>query len=142
MLKLVGMLVLGGASTACAFAAVGATLYAHSPAVAWVAQCFAAFGFAAGLACGGLQLHFHGRPAHAPAALAPDELAGLVRAAVASAAAMRAARPGSAADRHPAGDIPTATPTATPAATSAIATTAQPAPQAAVKADADEVTTA
>jgi hypothetical protein len=103
-----------------------------------VAQCFAAFGFAAGLACGGLQLHFHGRPAHAPAALAPDELAGLVRAAVASATAMRAARPGSAADRHPAGDIPTAT----PAATSATATTAQPAPQAAVKADADEVTTA
>ena len=138
MLKLVWVLVLGGASTACAFAAVGATLYAHSPAVAWVAQCFAAFGFAAGLACGGLQLHVHGRPAHAPAALAPDELAGLVRAAVASAAAMRPARPGSAADRHPVGDIHTAT----PAATQATATTALPAPRPAVRADADEVTTA
>ncbi len=126
MLKLVWMLVLGGASAACGFAAVGATLYAHSPAVAWAAQCFAAFGFITGLACGGLHLHFHGRPAQAPAALAPDELAGLVRAALASAAAERQARPGSAADRSPASDAAATT----PAATRATATHVQPAPPA------------
>ena len=135
MLKLVWMLVLGGASAACGFAAVGATLYAHSPAVAWAAQCFAAFGFITGLACGGLHLHFHGRPAQAPAALAPDELAGLVRAALASAAAERQARSGSAGDRRPTGDAPAASP-------ATAATTAQPMPQPAVLAASDEVSTA
>lgn len=127
MLRLLLALLLGGASAACALAAVGWTLYAHSPHVVWVAQCFAAWGFAAGLACGALQLQFHGRPAQAPAALPPDELAGLVRAALASAAAERQARPGSAADRRP-------------AAASEAAPVPAPQPGAAVVAVAEEVT--
>lgn len=101
MLRLLLALLMGGASAACAMAAVGWTLYAHSPAAAGVAQVFAGFGFVAGLACGGLQLVFHGRPAQAPAALPPEALASLVRATLASAAAERQARPGSAADRRP-----------------------------------------
>jgi hypothetical protein len=108
MLKLALALAMGGASTACALAAVGWTLYAGHPEAVWVAQCFAAWGFVAGLACGGLHLYAHGRPAPAPAALPPDALASLVRATLAKAAAERQARPGSAADRRP------ATPTATP----------------------------
>ncbi len=129
MLRLLLALLMGGASAACALAAVGWTLYAHSPHVAWVAQCFAAWGFAAGLACGALHLQFHGRPAQAPAALPPDELAGLVRAALASAAAERQARPGSAADRRPA-----------VASVAAPALTPAPQPGAAVVVLAEEVT--
>ena len=101
MLRLVLALLMGGASTACALAAVGWTLYAQHPQALLAAQCFAAWGFVAGLACGALHLHAHGRPAHAPPALPADELAGLVRAAIARAAAERQARPGSAADRVP-----------------------------------------
>ena len=101
MLRLLLALLMGGASSACALAAVGWTLYAASPQVLWVAQCFAAWGFAAGLACGALHLHWHGRPPQAQAALPGDELARLVRAAMAGAAAERQARPGSAADRRP-----------------------------------------
>lgn len=107
MLKLALALALGGASTACALAALGWTLYAGHPDAVWVAQCFAAWGFVAGLACGGLHLHAHGRPAPAPAALPPDALASLVRATLARAAAERQARPGSAADRRPATPITT-----------------------------------
>ncbi len=102
MLRLLLALLMGGASSACALAAVGWTLYAHSPHVLWVAQCFAAWGFAAGLACGALHLHWYGQPAPAQPALQPDALARLVRAAMASAAAERQARPGTAADRRPA----------------------------------------
>ncbi len=102
MLRLLVALGMGGASSACALAAVGWTLYAGHPQATWVAQCFAAWGFLAGLACGGLHLHFHGRPAPAPAPLPPEALAGLVRATLARAAAERDARPGSAADRRPA----------------------------------------
>jgi len=101
MLRLLLAVLMGGASSACALAAVGWTLYATSPQVVWVAQCFAAWGFAAGLVCGALHLHWHGKPAQAQAALPPDELARFVRAAMASAAAERQARPGTAADRRP-----------------------------------------
>ena len=126
MLKLALALALGGASTACALAALGWTLYAGHPDAVWVAQCFAAWGFVAGLACGGLHLHAHGRPAPAPAALPPDALASLVRATLARAAAERQARPGSAADRRPA--TPTTTPnTPAPAPADAAAQASAPA---------------
>jgi hypothetical protein len=102
VLRLVLALAMGAASTACALAAVGWTLYAGHPDAAWVAQCFAAWGWVAGLACGGLHLYAHGRPAPAPASLPPDAMASLVRATLARAAAERQDRPGSAADRRPA----------------------------------------
>jgi hypothetical protein len=130
MLKLALALGMSGASTACALAAVGWTLYAGHPDAVWVAQCFAAWGFVAGLACGGLHLHAHGRPAPAPAALPPDALASLVRATLARAASERQARPGSAADRRPA--TPTTSPTTSPpmpapAPAKAVAQTSAPA---------------
>jgi len=120
MLKLALALCMGGASTACALAAVGWTLYAGHPDAVWVAQCFAAWGFVAGLACGGLHLYAHGRPAPAPAALPPDAMASLVRATLARAAAERQARPGSAGQggTEPATATPV-TPAAPPAATTA-----------------------
>lgn len=96
-------LLLGGASSACALAAVGGVLYAGHAQLLWALQCFAAWGFAAGVACGGLHLQAHGRPVHAPPALSAVELHGLVRAAEASAKAERQARgsrPGSPADRR------------------------------------------
>ena len=102
MLRLALAMAMGAASAACAFAAVGWTLYADHPQALWAAQCFGAWGALAGLACGALHLQAHGRPAHAPPALPADELAGLVRAAIARAAAERQARPGNAADRVPA----------------------------------------
>ena len=118
MLRLLLALALGSASAACAFAAVGWSLYAQHPAAAFAAACFAAWGALAGLACGGLHLHLHGRPAPAPAPLPPDALASLVRATLARAAAERLARPGSAADRRPAAvaQAPVAEPVAEPAA--------------------------
>lgn len=117
MLRLLLALVLGGASSACAMAAVGWVLYAQSPALAWVVQVFAAIGFLAGLACGALHLYLQGRPAPAPAALSSAALNDLVRATLASAAAERQARPGSAADRRPAATAtaPAALPAAAPA---------------------------
>nr|MDH4389841.1 hypothetical protein [Aquabacterium sp.] len=99
MLRLLLALAMGGASSACALAAVGWALYAASPALPWVVQVFAAWGFLAGLGCGALHLYFQGRPAPAPAALSSEALGHLVRATLASAAAERQARPGSAADR-------------------------------------------
>lgn len=97
-------LALGGASTACALAAVGGVLYAGHPQLAWALQCFAAWGFAAGLACGGLHLVAHGQPVQAPPALSAQDLHTLVRAAEAGAKAerqARAPRAGHAADRGP-----------------------------------------
>ena len=85
MLRLAFALLMGGASTACALAAVGWTLYAQHPQALWAAQCFAAWGFGAGLACGVLHLRAHGRPVHAPPTMPAEELAGLVRAALARA---------------------------------------------------------
>lgn len=105
-------LLLGGASTACGLAAVGGVLYAGHPQLLWALQCFAGWGFAAGLVCGGLHLRAHGRPVHAPPALSTADLHALVRAAEASAKAerqARGARAGSAADRR---GLPDATPAA------------------------------
>ena len=119
MLKLLLALLMGAGSSACALAAVGWTLYAHSPHVVWVAQSFGAWGFAAGLVCGALHLRWHRRPTQAPAALAAHELARLLRAAMASAAAERQARPGTAADRRPAPAVtPSQAPQPAPAAAS------------------------
>lgn len=101
MLRLMLALALGGASSACALAAVAWVVYGQSPAVVSAVQIFAAYGLLAGLACGALHLHFQGRPAAAPAALSSAALASLVRATLASAAAQRAPLPGSAADQHP-----------------------------------------
>lgn len=113
-------LLLGGASTACALAAVGGVLYAGHPQLLWALQCFAGWGFAAGLVCGGLHLRAHGQPVHAPPALSAAELHGLVRAAEASAKAerqARGARTGTAADRRgaPAAVVPDVAPALAPA---------------------------
>jgi hypothetical protein len=115
VLRLLLALAMGGASGACALAAVGWSLYGQSPAVMSAVQIFAVYGFVAGLACGALHLHFQGRPAAAPAALSSQALAGLVRAALASTAAQRQARPGSAADRQPAAPPAVAPATTAPA---------------------------
>lgn len=117
--RLLLALALGGASTACALAAVGGVLYAGHPQQAWALQCFAAWGFAAGLVCGGLHLHAHGQPAHSPQRMATQELQALVRAAEAGARAERQAgrtRPGSAADRRPAPEPAAASPVASASA--------------------------
>ncbi len=102
MLRLLLALLMGAASGACGFAAVGLALYAPGPHALWAAACFAAYGAAVGLGCGGLQLLVQGQPSAAPAALAPDALASLVRATLASTAAERQPRTGSVADRRPA----------------------------------------
>jgi len=121
MLRLAWALALGAASTACGMAAVGVALYAHGP-MAWAAaQWFGAIGAVAGLVCGGLHHWLAGAAVPHAAPLPPQALAGLVRATLASAAAERQARPGSAADRQPASAIP---PAAEPA-TVAPASTAQ-----------------
>lgn len=101
MLRLVANLLLGGASGACGVAAVGVALYAGSPSQASAAALFASVGFVAGLVCGGLHAVFEGMPAQPAAALPPEALANLVRTTLATAAAERAPRTGSAADRRP-----------------------------------------
>lgn len=101
MLRLVANLLLGGASSACGFAAVAVALYAGSPVQDSAAALFAGFGFVAGLLCGGLHAVFDGLPVQPAAAMPPEALASLVRATLASAVAERAPRVGSAADRRP-----------------------------------------
>ena len=54
MLRLLLALAMGGASGACALAAVGWALYGQSPGLVSAVQIFAACGFLAGLACGGV----------------------------------------------------------------------------------------
>lgn len=125
MLRLLMILAMGGGSAACGLAAIGLVVYAGHPEVTWVAQCFAAWGFLAGLACGGLHLHFHGRPTPAPAALPPEALAGLVRATLARAAAERQGRPGTAADRRPAPVVTAPAQPAEPVAAAPVAAVAE-----------------
>jgi hypothetical protein len=84
-------LVLSGASTACALAAVGGVLYANHPELSWALKCFAAWGFVAGLGCGGLHLRAHGAPVQSQPSLSTHALHTLVRAAEASARAERKA---------------------------------------------------
>lgn len=115
MLRLVLALAMGGASGACAVAAFGWVLYGQNAAPVPAVQIFAAYGFLSGLACGALHLHFQGRPAAAPEPLSSEALAALVRATLASAAAERQARPGSAADRRPVAPPAIAAGTAAPA---------------------------
>ena len=101
MLRLVANLLLGGAGSACGFAAVAVALYAGNPAQATAAALFASVGFVAGLLCGGLHAVFDGLPVQPVAAMRPEALASLVRATLASAVAERAPRSGSAAGRQP-----------------------------------------
>lgn len=110
------LLLLGGASGACGFAALGLALYATGQPQA-AATLFGAFGFAVGALCGLVTPLRHRLPAQRHADLPGDALAGMVRATLAQAAAERDARPGSAADRRPAG-----------VATAALALAAAPGP--------------
>lgn len=124
MLRLAFSLFMGGVSAACGLAAIGLTLYAHSPSAMAAAQLFGAVGFVVGLVCGGLHQALRGQPAHGPAALPPEALAELVRATLANAAAERTVRAGSAADRRPhpaepARAAPAAEPSAAPVAAAA-----------------------
>ena len=100
MLRLVANLMLGGASSACGFAAVAVALYGGGPAQASAVALFAGFGFVTGLACGGLHAVIDGPPAQPAAAMPPKALASLVRATLARAVAERAPRAGSAADHR------------------------------------------
>ena len=128
MLRLAANLLLGGASSACGFAAVAVALYAGSPAQASAATLFAGFGFVAGLLCGALHAVVDGLPAQPAAAMPPEALASLVRATLASAVAERAPRTGSAADRRP-----TPAQLATAALAEAAATSLAEAPGAALR---------
>lgn len=118
MLRLVFALFVSGASMACGFAAVGLALYAHSPSVNAAAALFGSYGFVVGLLCGGLHLVLDGLAVRAQSPLTSEEMAGLVRATLAHAAAERKARAGSAADRKTA---------AVPTVPTAAAVTPQPA---------------
>ena len=120
-------LLLGGASSACGFAALGVALYADSPTLSHVAGLFAGIGFVAGLACGGLHAWLDGPQVPEAAALPSEALAHMVRAALASASAERQPRSGSAADRRP-------TPAELASSTLAEAA-ARPVPQAAPQAE-------
>ena len=100
MVRLLAILLLGGASAACGLAAVAVALYAGGPAQASAAALFAGFGFVAGLLCGGLHAVFEGLPSQPAAGMPAAALAGLVRATLATANAERAPRLGSAAGRR------------------------------------------
>lgn len=128
MKRLATAFAMGGLSSGCAFAAVGLALYAQGP-LAWdAAWLFGGFGLVAGMACAGLHWVFDGMPAQERSTLAPEALAAMVRATLAGAAAERAQRPGSAADRKPAtGAAPAAGLPAAQGASSK-AETDQPAP--------------
>lgn len=95
------LVLLGGASGACGFAALGLALYAAAQPLA-AASLFAAFGFAVGLLCALLTPLRQQLPAQRQAELSGDALASMVRATLAQASAERGARSGSAADRRPA----------------------------------------
>lgn len=102
MLKPLLMVLLGSASMACAFAALGVALYANGPSVA-AALLFGSMGGLAGLLCALLQWVVDGLPLPQRAALPAEALARRVRATLAgaaSAASERPARPGSGADRR------------------------------------------
>lgn len=101
MTRLLYTLLLGGASGACALAALGLALYAGHPDPWAPASLFAAIGFAAGLVCNCLHLVFGGLPVQPPPAMSQQALAGMVRATLASASAERQPRSGTAADRRP-----------------------------------------
>jgi hypothetical protein len=101
MLRRVLSLLLGGASGACGFAALGVALYAQGQASA-AAGLFGAVGFVTGAVCAALPWRRGPAPAPRPQAVSAEALASMLRATLASAASERAARPGSAADRRPA----------------------------------------
>ena len=95
------MVLLGGASGACGFAALGLALYATGQPLA-AATVFGAFGFAVGALCVLLTPLQQRLPGQRHADLPGEALAGMVRATLAQAAAERGNRSGSAADRRPA----------------------------------------
>jgi hypothetical protein len=73
MLRLLGTLLLGGASGACGLAALGMALYVGSPTQTAAVLLFAGTGFGAGLLCGGLHVVFAGLPAWAAPVLSPED---------------------------------------------------------------------
>jgi len=101
MRRLALSLLLQAASVACGFAALGLALYARGPSAMVAAQLFGAVGLLAGLLCGGLQLLLGGLPLRQARPLSAPAVAELVRATLASVAAERQPRSGSAADRRP-----------------------------------------
>ena len=101
MLRRVLAVLMGGASGACGFAALGVALYAPVQAQS-AAQLFAGFGFASGALCALLPSLRRRLATHRHAELPGTALAGMVRATLASAAAEQPARSGTAAQRRPA----------------------------------------
>lgn len=71
MVRLASSVLLGGASAACGFAAIGVALYAGSPAQAAAVTLFAGIGFGAGVLCGCLHAVFDGLPKRATTPDAP-----------------------------------------------------------------------
>ena len=102
MLRRVLAVLMGGASGACGFAALGVALYAPVQTQA-AALLFGGFGFASGALCALLPSLRRRLPTHRHAELPGTALADLVRATLAtSAAAEQPARSGTAANRRPA----------------------------------------
>lgn len=101
MLRPVLAVLLGGASGACGFAALGVALYAPTQAQV-AAELFAGFGFASGALCALLTPFRRRLAAQRHAELPGPALAGMVRATLASAAAEQPARSSTAAQRRPA----------------------------------------
>ena len=101
MLRRVLAVLMGGASGACGFAALGVALYASMQAQT-AALLFAGFGFASGALCALLPSLRRRLATHRHAELPGPALAGMVRATLAGAAAEQPARSGSTAQRRPA----------------------------------------
>ena len=99
MLRRVLSVLIGGASGACGFAALGVALYAPEQTQA-AALLFGGFGFAPGALCALLPSLRRRLPSHRHAELPGPALAGMVRATLASAAAEQPARSGTAASRR------------------------------------------
>ena len=123
MLRLAGSLLMGGASGACGFAALGTALYAGSPVQGAAVLLFAGTGFGAGLLCGGLHVVFDGLPARAAPALLHEPVAAhghatpaQLAATALTGAAARSLQPGPSATRIAAGEAPASAPVARPPA--------------------------
>ena len=120
MLRRALVVLIGGASGACGFAALGLALYSQGPSQA-AALLFGCFGFASGALCALLPSLRRRLPSHRHAELPGPALVGMVRATLASAAAERPARSSTAANRRPAGAAAAAAePIAAPAAIAAV----------------------
>lgn len=101
MLRRVLSVLMGGASGACGFAALGVALYAQGPS-RLAALLFGGFGFVCGAWCALLPSLRRRLPSQRHAELPDAARAGLVQAALASAAAGQPERSDTAIDRRPA----------------------------------------